>query len=379
MKLVFISYGNIPSKWAHTVQMMKMAEALNKRVDKFCLLTQCDWPSLFRAPFDYFGWYGIQNPFRIIRLPLLPKQSSPLIEAIEFPYYNQIASLYAKLIGPGIVYTRAAHIADICVRLRLPVILESHMDTDHPRYTELLKAGNSPFLKAVVTISPFLKETYIESGVSEDKIIVAYDAVDLSRFDQLDSTRSIVELKSQMGLPLDLPIITYAGHLYAHKGIGTIIEAANQLSDCFFHIVGGWEKDVSRYKNETQHLTNIKFTGFVPNEDIPQHLAVSDILLLPNSANHPSAQYTSPMKLFEYMAASKPIIASDIAALRPVLRHGENAWLVEPDNVESLATAVKFLLTDHQMSHTLAQNAHRDVQNYTWDRRAEKVLGQVAV
>jgi glycosyltransferase involved in cell wall biosynthesis len=102
-------------------------------------------------------------------------------------------------------------------------------------------------------------------------------------------------------------------------------------------------------------------------------LADMDVLVLPNTATHISARYTSPLKLFEYMAAGRPIVASDLPALREVLTDGENALLVEPGNAAQLADAIGRLLHDPELAQRLAAAAWRDVQAYSWDRRAERL------
>ena len=69
LSLVYISQGNIPSRWAHTIQTMKMSEALAGIVGDFCLLTQASGSETRRPEIDFVGWYGIREPFRIVQLP----------------------------------------------------------------------------------------------------------------------------------------------------------------------------------------------------------------------------------------------------------------------------------------------------------------------
>jgi glycosyltransferase involved in cell wall biosynthesis len=98
------------------------------------------------------------------------------------------------------------------------------------------------------------------------------------------------------------------------------------------------------------------------------------VLVLPNSARFPQARTTSPLKLFEYMAARRPIVATRIPALAGLLRHGENAWLVAPDSAEALAEGIESVLASPAVGERLAEQAWRDVQHYTWKRRAADIL-----
>jgi glycosyltransferase involved in cell wall biosynthesis len=105
------------------------------------------------------------------------------------------------------------------------------------------------------------------------------------------------------------------------------------------------------------------------------------VLVLPNPASAISTRFTSPLKLFEYMAAGRPIVASDLPSIREVLRHEENALLVEPGNPSALAAGVRRLLDDRALADRLSSAALADVQDYSWNRRAERLevlLEQVA-
>jgi glycosyltransferase involved in cell wall biosynthesis len=79
------------------------------------------------------------------------------------------------------------------------------------------------------------------------------------------------------------------------------------------------------------------------------------------------------MKMFEYMASQRPIVASDLPSIREVLSEN-NAVLIEPDNPQSLAEGIKKALTDKELSQRISQQTQTDVEEYTWDKRAQKIL-----
>ena len=81
-----------------------------------------------------------------------------------------------------------------------------------------------------------------------------------------------------------------------------------------------------------------------------------------------------PLKLFEYMAAGVPILATDLPSIREVLRHGENAWLIPPGDPKALAEGIRHLLENPELARRLAERARGDVQKYTWKHRAETIL-----
>jgi len=102
-------------------------------------------------------------------------------------------------------------------------------------------------------------------------------------------------------------------------------------------------------------------------------LSQADVLILPNTASAISTRFTSPLKLFEYMAAGRPIVASDLPSIREILRDGENALLVEPGNASALAAAIQRILADPELAAALARAALDQVPAYSWERRAQRL------
>ena len=170
----------------------------------------------------------------------------------------------------------------------------------------------------------------------------------------------------------------YAGHLYAWKGVDILLRAIASVPDMRGLIVGGHaaEPDLARVKalgNELGITGRVTFTGLVAPAAVPEHLARATMLVLPNPASAISTHFTSPLKLFEYMAAGRAIIASDLPSLREVLRDGENALLVEPGSPDAIACAMRSLMDDPQLAGRLARTASTDASAYTWPRRAERL------
>lgn len=232
---------------------------------------------------------------------------------------------------------------------------------------------HKPNFVALATISDVLARSYVEAGVPAEKIVVLFDGVDLERF---EPAMAKGEARRALGLPEEGNIAVYAGHLYDRRGVEEVLACARMIPDILFMLVGGWEEDVERRKAEVRQrdLSNVQLTGFVLNQHIPTYLAAADVLLMPYSRRDPSKRWRSPMKMFEYMAAGRPIIASDLSAIRQVLKHDVNAWLTPPDNGAALAESVKTLLRDEARAQRLEERAREDAQAYSWDLRAQKIL-----
>jgi glycosyltransferase involved in cell wall biosynthesis len=121
----------------------------------------------------------------------------------------------------------------------------------------------------------------------------------------------------------------------------------------------------------------LKFVDRVPNTEVPWWIRSCDLVILPLTADFMVHAGAMPLKLFEYMAAGVPILATDLPSIREVLRHGENAWLVPPSNPKALAEGIRHLLENPDLAERLAQQARKDVRQYTWKRRAAVILRHV--
>ena len=144
-------------------------------------------------------------------------------------------------------------------------------------------------------------------------------------------------------------------------------------------IVGGVpsEDDLGRLQELARALgvqKRITFTGLVPRKRVPSLLADGDVLVLPTLAVGSLGNYTSPLKLFEYMASGKPIVESNIPAIREVLTDEHNAVLVEPGDGEALGRGIKRVISDHGFAGRIARRAFDEATNYSWNQRAGRVM-----
>ncbi|MCA9245928.1 MAG: glycosyltransferase family 4 protein [Planctomycetales bacterium] len=373
MRMLFISNGNIPSPWAHTVQMMKMAEAFSRIVPNFRILTQAHWSRLFRPRFDYRRYYGLSRRVRVAHVYARNHPHGPIVECVSPTGFYDRAAEYARRGKFDLVFTRAPQAAERCISDGMPCILEMHSTTDERKMLALENIRRDAKLLGVVTISDVVREQLQDAGVPDSKICVWPDAVDLRAFTSLPSRDS---LRKNLGLPRNEVLATYCGHLYEHRGIEEILESAAALPQVRFLFVGGWEKDVAARRAESAHLPNVTFTGFVANRLVPAYLTASDVLLMPYSPDCKTAEQMSPMKMFEYMAAERPIVATDLPALRRHLRHKSNSLLIPPHDGAALARAIRRLIDTPEVANRFAHQARKDVRPYAWDRRATQILDQ---
>jgi glycosyltransferase involved in cell wall biosynthesis len=211
------------------------------------------------------------------------------------------------------------------------------------------------------------------SGIDQQHIVVIPDGVDLDVF---KSTVTKAVAKELLFSNKEKNAVVYTGRLYRWKGVYTLIDAAKELSEVNFYLVGSvGEKDLN-VQNYAKDLPNVHILPYQPQQTLPLYLLAADVLVLPNSANYiMSKLYTSPLKMFEYMTSNTPIVASQLPAIEEILSDMENAYLVQPDDPSRLADRIIFALTD-KTSSEIAKQAYSDVQKFSWENRVRTMLNK---
>lgn len=376
MKILYISNSRIPTEKGYGIQIFKMCQAFSGLgIDvELILPTRKNKPFKGIDPFDY---YQVERSFKVKKIKCFDPDwlmRFPNGIYIKFQAALFLISLFFYLLfksdrGEYIFYTRDEYLLPILQWFSNQVGWEAHtLPTNKKHY---LKYWQRCF--KIITITQGLKNELIKLDIKEDKILVAPDGVDLDKFQpQVVETKK--EIRQKLNLPLDKNIIMYTGHFYDWKGVQTLANAAQLLSDDKLVVfVGGDDFYLRKFKLRNKNYKNILILGHRPYKQIPFYLKSADILVLPNSAQQPQVNWTSPLKMFEYMAAQKPIVASDLPSLREILNKN-NALLVEADNPRALSDGIKKILINQDLSDKIILQASRDVQNYTWEKRAEKII-----
>ena len=168
------------------------------------------------------------------------------------------------------------------------------------------------------------------------------------------------------------PEIFYIGQLYPLQGVDLLIEAMKYIKYARLNIVGGKEEEIASLKALAERLEVDRraiFHGFVEPRRAKKKMARADVLVLP-SRSQGRMPYVAHLKLFEYMVAGRPIVATNLPSISEFVRDGESAILVEPNNVVSLSLGIKRVLEDEALAQRLAQNAFEAARKFTWEARA---------
>jgi glycosyltransferase involved in cell wall biosynthesis len=278
-------------------------------------------------------------------------------------------SFFLKINKKAILYTRSPEIAWLFKLRGYKIFFEAHTYPESKNFIFKL------FLKniKIISITHGLKKVFVKNGFDEKNILVASDAVDLEKFN-IDISKK--EARKKLDLPLDKKIIMYTGSfsVWGWKGIDLILDISKKFNkDFLFVLVGGNKKEVDVLNNKFKD-SNLIAIEKVLHKKIPFYLKSADLLLLPNKKGDIiSEKYTSPLKLFEYMAGKRPIVASDLPSIREVLNK-ENCLFHRSDDAYDLAKKIKYLLANKEMADRLAKQAFLDVKKYTWQKRAENII-----
>jgi glycosyltransferase involved in cell wall biosynthesis len=371
-RVFYIGSPEIFSKGASAIHIMKMCQAMGRLGIRTTLLIPA-----YRTPGEMFQYYGVESNFRIVSFPYFGNTTVRNIT------HGVLASVYAgkRRKQFDLAVTRNILFASIATNiLGVPTVYDAH----HPLVTGARVLFNSfkrsERLVRFSTNSRGLGEIYLSEGLPLEKLVVAHNGVDLQGYRSLpDKSRD----RADLGLPPDKKIVCYSGNIYEGRGIEHLIEIAPGMSGVLFLIVGGLESDVRRCRSlaREKRAENIRFTSYVHHNTVPLYLAASDVLVMPYTSRMTirggtvARDFTSPIKLFEYMASGRPVVATSIPSVSEILRDGVNAILVPPDSPEAIAAGIKRALNDPALAKALSERASSDVRGYTWEARAKKLLG----
>lgn len=169
-------------------------------------------------------------------------------------------------------------------------------------------------------------------------------------------------------------IALYSGLTFRY-GIKDLVMAGKFLDDVKIFIIGGDERDTQKLEKlaKNREIQNVIFISKVPLERVNLYLSAADVLLLSYSSNEFTEYFSSPLKLFEYMSAKKPIVATKVGCFKGILKDRYNSILVDPGSPRALAEGIKEVIKNKKLAEKIARNAYRDSKKYTYKKRAEKI------
>lgn len=375
-----------PLERANGVQIVKTAAALARGGTRTILIVRESDP---RPTDEILGLYGVtaHANLTVRRLPVLHRTGSFALPRAFF-----LARATTALAGSrgGFVFTRDLQLADLLLGLGPvapgPIVYEAHAvetllynergalygtdEKPNPRKARrLLKRERRVWTAAAafVATTEGIRQSFVTTYGPRSRVRVIPNGCD------------VPAERAFPGLHGGEPRVVYAGQLYPWKGVDVLVEAVARTPGVKLVILGGLEgePDLARLRALVEKLgigERVELLGSVPQPRVAEELRRASVAAVPYLKTAMTERHTSPIKLFEAMAAGRPIVASDLPSSREVVTDGANALLVPPGDAETLAGAIARLLADRTLAERLARAAWEASERYSWDARARALV-----
>ena len=379
--VVYSSKISLTADSAHEIHDVMCANAVANLGESAILVYPNQSPQIFSClqPFqaqqpeeNFIQFYNIQSSLKTSILPL-PRQ---------LKYWDQKLKIFSRLIYQyylplqvfpitKIIHTRDWNCAKAAVRHQIPVIYERHYFQKQTYESAIV---NSPFLKIAITQSEPIRQSLIQAGMPPEKVVWLHNGFSpafLNRKpeDAQKWRRKLLEAQKHY-------LAIYSGALYRFKGVDLLIDAAKRLPNCQFAITGGTTEQVNSYRQMAQEkgVENIQFLGWIlPRSRLVSLLQAADVLLHPHRSGE-AANFTNPVKFFQYMASGTPIVATKIPPLMPFQSTPLVAEWCQPDSEQALAQCIESALTRYPKKAEGYGSNIDYARQFTWEERAAKII-----
>ncbi len=361
MKLLYATSISFPSQYANRLQIIANSEQFGKALG-----------SSF--------WLGANSlksrefPFQKIELGGPWKSPVLALKYLKILKKNAITHVYTREDRLFFFLKTYARIA----RLPVKFYFEAHTAKSGFFLNHAVRNADG-----IIAVTQGIKDDLASRGVPVGKVLVAHDAVDMSLFDIADSKQ---KLRSDFNIPVNAKVVAYVGKyttMGKQKGVDELIEAfasaykTNQILHLLIVGLSDAEMPLLKAVCNEEGLPQSAFTlvAHVPNAEVARYMKTADMLVMnyPNTEHY--AKYMSPMKLFEYMAARVPIITTDLPSVREVLNDAE-AFYVPAGDMGALKAKILEIAGHEKNASSKAEAAYKKVcADYTWDKRAQHILG----
>jgi glycosyltransferase involved in cell wall biosynthesis len=233
----------------------------------------------------------------------------------------------------------------------------------------------------VVVVSSALKTAILDHyNIPSDRIAVVHNGTNL----ELMRPWPQEECRQALRLPANAFVVVFVGTLHPWQGISPLLTAIAQLSRTngrdVHLVVAGTSRDQRRYEAEasTKGLTGrAHFVGAVEYERVPQVISAADVAVAPGDPSQ-STDYRirSPLKIYEYLACGRPVVAGDLDSIRELLTEHHVGFLVRPGSVTDLVSAIDALRNDPGLTARMGMNARHVAEQFlSWDACASRIIG----
>ncbi|HSM83648.1 MAG TPA: glycosyltransferase [Nodosilinea sp.] len=273
----------------------------------------------------------------------------------------------------ALVHTRDWNFAKAALKQGVPVVFECHHHPEKPFEPEM---ATHPLLQVVVTVIDTVKASIIRNGVPEKKVVTVpngFNAGFLARHPA--AAQGWRDRLLGQGFT---QLVVYAGALHEFKGVDLLLEIAPRFPQVKFALAGGPAERQRHYCDRTTALglTNVDVLGFLDQRDLAHLLQAADALAHPHLQGQ-AATFTSPLKLFDYLAAGPPVVASRIPSLANWPLAGQIAAWCDPNQPLAFADSLRQVLDHRPRPAAGFTPDHQVLRPYSWEARIETILAHV--
>lgn len=367
MRIVYSYDTAIPDTGADTEQVVNTVAALARRGTQIALLV----PGPRTGPGDTSAirsFYHVQGDFdvQLLRNTTGPRIVQKWSHALRAPRHPAVAAA-------DLAYTRNLPGAWCLLRAGHRVAYEHFRpwgDQIPPLQPVLRVILRHPNLVGAIFHSQHTLASYRRLGVPAERMLVAHNGWDPVRLEPRLTRR---EARDRLGLDPDRVTVVYTGRMNRRKGLEVILAAAREAPEISFVLVGSeGEGPVEAEARERHNVTVVPWQRFA---DLTPWLYAADVLLIPPSLD-PLKRHGNtvlPLKLFQYLAAGRVILAPRAPDTAELLTDGVNAALVPPGDVRQVVVTLRRLAADSDLASRLAEGARSAAEDLTWDTRARRI------
>ncbi len=385
LHVVYPFNSQLPSPRANSIQVMNTCHALARLGAKVHLLARREGSASRSRVFDYYGLPPVDD----LDIEFLPTVRFANDAIFNLSFQLSMVRAMRALVRQAshrVLFTRDMLCAATAIRLRrwlrTPVVYEVHA-LNH--LTNALFTNTTP--SSARTLRLKAREQYVYarslalvciSVACREALAGAFDvrcAVDVI------ADASNMRVPPEAKEPLAAPGLLCIGQFYPWKGVDTAVRAMAELPGVSLDLYGGGYFTASgdterlrRVAEEAGTTSRVNFMGLVPPGQIEQVLRRDYIGILPAADNVMGRHFISPLKLFEYMSCSVPVVASDLPPIREIVVHERNGMLFRAGEAGDLARQARRLIEDRDLRERITRRAFQDAQEYTYERRAERIL-----
>ena len=380
-RMYYLTPSRIPNEKAEGLAILKNIDHL-KSEKKDVVLLSPKRKNIFNIS-DIEDFFILKNKFsvkKIFSISLLHLTKQPKLQYLFFQLMTNIFIFFSLIhikndqtSKKKFIFVRDINSLKCSLKFQficnIPIFFEFHQLPNTKNSNNELKLLNK--CTAIITISDYQKKHLEKIGINKKSIHVlrsGYDPNDFLLEQKNIDIRKILKIKNNEF------IIMYTGSLESWKSVDFIINSAKYVKKNILYVfVGGTKKQIENLKKSTNE--KIKFLEYIPHNKISQYLEQADLLVHYTNPNAPQSLMSfSPIKIFEYMASGKPILAPNLPWINEIIQNNQNGLLYDPFSSEDLAQKIDFIFGNPNLINKLGTRAKIDSKKYSYKTRINKLI-----